>query len=374
MKKPMDQSEQFSALIGCIYDAGRDPTLWPQVLTKITDFVGGAAPGRLSKSSMSLDAEDPQRRSRAEVYSYIDLPRTLSLFDIAQSADTVSLSSEDPDGGRRLHQQKAAGALDATTTVLEKSTASSAQRRMVCHEARELATDPEMRRRMALIMPHVHRAVRIGKECDRTRAEAATFADVVDGLGAGVFLVDAFGSIVYANAAAHTLLHAGDLVRAIRGRLVAADTTTDRTLRDAIAAAGNGGAEGTAIPLITPDGGCHVAHIWPLATGRRPSLGAGFGALAALFVRKAAMQTPSSSEVIAKAYKLTPTEFRVLLAIVEVGGVPEVAAALGVAETTVKTHLVRLFDKTGSRRQADLVKLVAAFSSPLGTPARAIGC
>jgi len=31
------------------------------------------------------------------------------------------------------------------------------------------------------------------------------------------------------------------------------------------------------------------------------------------------------------------TELRVLLAIVEVGGVPEVAAALGVAGTTVKT-------------------------------------
>jgi DNA-binding CsgD family transcriptional regulator len=69
--------------------------------------------------------------------------------------------------------------------------------------------------------------------------------------------------------------------------------------------------------------------------------------------------------VIAKAYKLTPMELRVLLAIVEVGGVPEVAEALGVAETTVKTHLGRVYKKTGTGRQADLVKLVAAFSSPL---------
>jgi DNA-binding CsgD family transcriptional regulator len=44
--------------------------------------------------------------------------------------------------------------------------------------------------------------------------------------------------------------------------------------------------------------------------------------------------------------------------------VPEVAEALGIAETTMKTHLGRLYEKTGTHRQADLVKLVAGFSSP----------
>src|SRR5262249_7133994 len=52
-------------------------------------------------------------------------------------------------------------------------------------------------------------------------------------------------------------------------------------------------------------------------------------------------------------------------AIVEVGGVPETAEVLGVAQATVKTHLHRVFGKTGTARQAELVKLVAAFSSPL---------
>jgi hypothetical protein len=47
------------------------------------------------------------------------------------------------------------------------------------------------------------------------------------------------------------------------------------------------------------------------------------------------------------------------------GAVPEVAAALGVADTTIKTHLSRVFEKTGATRQADLVKLVAGFSSPV---------
>ena len=84
-----------------------------------------------------------------------------------------------------------------------------------------------------------------------------------------------------------------------------------------------------------------------------------------MFVHEATVEVPSPPEVIAKAYRLTPTELRVLLAIVEIGGVPEVAEALGIAETTVKTHLGRLYDKTGACRQADLVKIVAGFSSPL---------
>ena len=62
---------------------------------------------------------------------------------------------------------------------------------------------------------------------------------------------------------------------------------------------------------------------------------------------------------------MTPSELRVLLAIVQVGGVPETAEALGIGEATVKTHLHRLFNKTGAGRQADLVKLIAEFSSPL---------
>jgi DNA-binding CsgD family transcriptional regulator len=55
----------------------------------------------------------------------------------------------------------------------------------------------------------------------------------------------------------------------------------------------------------------------------------------------------------------------VLLAIVQVGGVPEVAEALGIGEATVKTHLQRLFAKTDTSRQAELVKLVAGFANPL---------
>ena len=40
---------------------------------------------------------------------------------------------------------------------------------------------------------------------------------------------------------------------------------------------------------------------------------------------------------------------------------------LGISETTVKTHLQRVFEKTGTSRQSDLVKLVAGYINPLVT-------
>jgi DNA-binding CsgD family transcriptional regulator len=42
-----------------------------------------------------------------------------------------------------------------------------------------------------------------------------------------------------------------------------------------------------------------------------------------------------------------------------------VAAALGVANATVRSHVGRLFQKTGTARQADLVRLVAGYLTPL---------
>jgi DNA-binding NarL/FixJ family response regulator len=107
--------------------------------------------------------------------------------------------------------------------------------------------------------------------------------------------------------------------------------------------------------------------VLPLTSGVRRQAGLAFNAVAALFIRKAALAASAAPDVIGRMYKLTPAELRVLLAIVDVGGVPEVAAALGVASTTIKTHLNRLFEKTGVCRQADLVKLVAGFSTPLAS-------
>jgi DNA-binding CsgD family transcriptional regulator len=90
-----------------------------------------------------------------------------------------------------------------------------------------------------------------------------------------------------------------------------------------------------------------------------------YAAAAAVFVHRAAPDRIAPVEAISRHFSLTPAELRVLIAIVEVGGVPEVASVLGVSETTVRTHLRHLFEKTQTTRQADLVRLVAGYANPL---------
>jgi DNA-binding CsgD family transcriptional regulator len=226
-----------------------------------------------------------------------------------------------------------------------------------------------MRRRMRLVSPHVRRATLVSRLVDRQSAQMAMLADTFDGISAGMFLVDATGRIVHANAAGFAMIGSAGPLRATDDRLAAVDPEANRKLGEIFAASGTGdlavGTRGIALSLRSPDSDPFVAHVLPLTSGARRKAGARYAAVAAIFVRKAALEEPSPPEVIAKAFRLTPTELRILLAIVEVGGVPEVAEALGIGATTVRFHLRGLFEKTGARRQADLVKLVAGYSNPL---------
>jgi DNA-binding CsgD family transcriptional regulator len=211
--------------------------------------------------------------------------------------------------------------------------------------------------------------VLIGKVIEFKTAQAATFADALDGLSAGTLFVDSSGRITHANAAGRAMIVDGNVLRASLGRLLANDPDVNRALRDIYLAAATGdaavGVKGVAVPLVARDGEHYVAHVLPLSSGARRGAGVSYAAAAALFVQKAALATRSPPQAIAKTYRLTPMELRVLLAIVEVGGAPEVARTLGIGESTVKTHLGRLYEKTGARRQADLVKLFAGYAGPL---------
>ncbi len=374
----MREEQGLTRLIGDIYDAALDSARWPGVLTQIAKFVGGQAAGLLSKDAINEFGNayyqvgvDPYYVERySDTYWKFNPVARLAECEVEQIVSVPDLMSYDEFCAGRFYREWAQpqGWVDAANAVLEKTATSCAYLTVLRNETSGMVDD-EMRRRMRLIVPHVRRAVRTGRVIDLTQAEAATFADILDGLSPAIFLVDAEGQIVHGNAASRSVLDKGELLRTINGRLTASDIQVDEALHAAIAAAGNSdeeiGGKANAIPLKGRTGERYVAHVLPLAAGERRKTGLASTAVAALFVRKAELETAPPSEVIGKTYKLTPTELRVLLAIVDVGGVRQVAGNLGVADTTVKTHLGRLFEKTGVSRQADLVKLVAGYSSML---------
>ena len=197
-------------------------------------------------------------------------------------------------------------------------------------------------------------------------SEAAALADTLDGLSAGVFLIDAQCRVIHANAAGQAMLREGDFLRSAGGRFVTRDAQVNRDLGEAVGNSDGGSrAVSGAFPLTAHDGEQYVAHLLPMRSLVHGNIEPALNAAAAIFVCKVELDSQSYGGLVARAFGLTPAELRVLLSIVEVGGVPETSGRLGVAETTVKTHLYRVFSKTGASRQADLVKLAAAFSSPL---------
>jgi DNA-binding CsgD family transcriptional regulator len=58
-------------------------------------------------------------------------------------------------------------------------------------------------------------------------------------------------------------------------------------------------------------------------------------------------------------FGLTRTEALVAAEIFRGEGLKAAADALGIGATTARTHLQRIFGKTGTRKQAELVRIIA---------------
>jgi DNA-binding CsgD family transcriptional regulator len=196
----------------------------------------------------------------------------------------------------------------------------------------------------------------------RSTEIAAAVSAALDGFAAAIFLVDLAARIIYANANGWTLLSASTVVRECAGRLTAIDPAADRGLRRSLLAF-RGEPFVTAQPMAVPlrahaGAGTWLAHVTAPIPRRRD-------AVASVVIREATIDLTGALAAVASTYKLTPGESRALAAIVDHGGVRPAARALGLSDTTVKSHLRQIFAKTGTNRQADLVRLAAGFTCPV---------
>jgi DNA-binding CsgD family transcriptional regulator len=370
---------ELSDLIGEIYDAALEPELWEGVLQKSSVFVGGGAASIYSKDAVYKAADLTYHFGVAGEFqeSYLDKyvrmdPTTpgLFFFEVGEVVDITNILPYDEFLDSRFYKEwvQPQGWADMVTSVLDKSTTGYAVFTVFRHEL-DGRSDENAHRRMKLLAPHVRRAILIGRTIQLNRTEAATLADTFDSLAAGVFLIDVKGRLIRANLNGHIILSEGTILRAAGGYLSAAEPATNEAMLAAFACAemadANFAAHGVAVPLAGINGQNHVAYILPLTSRARQRTGVGYAAAVAMFVCKAQVESPPVPEVIAKLYRLTPSELRVLLALFDAGGVSEIAEVLGISEATTRTHLHRLFTKTGTKRQADLVKLVAGFAGPL---------
>jgi DNA-binding CsgD family transcriptional regulator/PAS domain-containing protein len=371
----MSEVEVLSQIIGQIYDAALVPDLWPAALERACEFIRGVAAAIYSQDViLKLGTRyhswgDDVEFTRVYFSDYVKLNPLVPGFMLQQVGEVFSASSLMPYNelcASRFFKEwvEPQGLVDFVATTLDKTSTSIAT--ISIGRSREQGlVDDEARRRMSLLAPHFRRAVLIGNVIDLQQAETAALGDTLAALSVGVFLVDAQGAIVFANDAGRAMLDDGRLLRSRGGKLAAVAGRADRALHDVFAACNGGdagvGVKGIAVPLPL-DGDRWLAHVLPLTSGARRAAGLARAATAALFVREPGLDLPSALEQIAQAYRLTPSEVRVLHAIVEIGGVQAAAEVLGISPATVKTHLQHLFAKTGTSRQAELVKLVGEYA------------
>jgi DNA-binding CsgD family transcriptional regulator len=197
--------------------------------------------------------------------------------------------------------------------------------------------------------------------------------EVLDAFPRPVLGLDGQGRLALANRAGRALLGSArstGLTLDPSGRLTTEAPDADRLLRRLLvrAAAGEGFGSGMPlgmVPVLRAEAPPLHLCVLPAAAAPAPANDAGGGRrldLVALLLVLDPEQRPSSrvaSNLLQEAYGLTRTEAAVALRVAEGEGLPAVAAERGIAPSTARSHLRRVFEKTGTRRQAQLARLLA---------------
>jgi DNA-binding CsgD family transcriptional regulator len=83
-----------------------------------------------------------------------------------------------------------------------------------------------------------------------------------------------------------------------------------------------------------------------------------------MFLREIGDTAPLPGELFVRRYGITPAECRVLMLLTQGMSPRDTADALGCSEPTVRTHMQRLFTKTGTGGQPDLMRLAMSALAP----------
>jgi DNA-binding CsgD family transcriptional regulator/PAS domain-containing protein len=365
-------------IVGLIYDAAANPSLWPDVLKAILplgEFNAGTvhfqdlqshSVGWVSSVNLSADYEESYAQYFASVNPWLRSKHLLAkgrvnVRAMAMTDPEMAATEFWNDWARHL------GLFDFVAGILEESGTQTGAITLFRPKGVEPCGEPELAL-MKLLTPHVIRATELHRRIVHLERQNATLSHVLDHLSLGIVIVDAGARVCVANQAAERMLMENDGLSVRGGTLCVAQPREQQRLSAAVASAA----------AVASEKGLQAASrlgIWRpslkppysvLVSPARPQLFAGFERpAAALFITDPAVAPVSVRDLLVSLYGLTPAEASLAECLAQGSTLRGAAETNGVSHNTVKSQLQQVFNKTDTHRQPDLVRLVSALAGPV---------
>ncbi len=218
------------------------------------------------------------------------------------------------------------------------------------------------------LAPLLRRVALLSAEMSHVRLQRDEARDALDAVAMAVILIDGELRVTYANAEAEAILADAEAPLGLRqGRLFTRNPADQRLLRQGVETALLGGGEALAqgpFSLLIRDNrdgepslSACIIPMAPTATGTRPRR-----VMLALKPLEQAADFVASSRQL---FHLTESEARFASALACGQSLIQAAAAQKVRISTARTHLARIFQKTQTRQQSQLVSLLRSAILPL---------
>jgi DNA-binding CsgD family transcriptional regulator len=220
------------------------------------------------------------------------------------------------------------------------------------------------------LVPHILRATQTMARLCAAERRSRLVCDALDCLSTPLLLVDADAQIHYMNYTAETLMASRDGLRA-NGRKVEALLHSEslcllKLIRDAACLRHSLGSSAGGCMAVTRSEDRNPLHVLvaPLAPNRATSNWPQ-GDLAIVLASRPEFFPSSTQEHLRARYGLTAAESSVAILSADGEGLSRVADRLGLSISTIRTHMQRVFAKTDTRRQAQLVQLISSLPTRL---------
>lgn len=359
----MPSLEDFSRIVGAIYSAALAPDGWAAPLADLRHTLDAVAAGLLvaenrDRTIKSASLPEEARADYAAHYRTMDyVLAEVEVGPVGLVRDGAELVALQPDSEFNVEWMNPYGVDDGLFVRLTATEAPTCFLVAAPQRSESFATAERVAFVNALV-PHWQQALRAQDQL-RGLDHACEVLDAMDSMRHGLIVLDSAGSIVHLNRAAVRILAAGEGLRSRGGTIEAVRPSTDSELQISIGRAVHCGVMGyrgaAAITCARPSGKLpYVVHILPLEQHQTSEP----GCRALVVVVDPDDRPCPDTELVRRIFGMTKAESEIALRILNGDGLKPVAEELNLSLATVKTHLQHVFDKTGTHRQAELVRLL----------------